>query len=309
LVSRPHVLEHPAFEILDEAFAACVDTDARVERLWTGGIWTEGPAWRAGESCLVWSDIPNNRMLSWRLRDGTVETFRQSAAGSNGNTIDREGRLLTCEQFTRRVTRTEADGSVTVLADRYDGKRFNAPNDIVVKSDGSIWFTDPDYGSRSPHYEGKLELDGCHVYRIDPENGDLRQMTDDMVMPNGLAFSPDEQLLYAIDTGSTHRPDGPCHIRVFDVGSDNTLIGGEVFAVDEAKKFDGLRVDIEGRLWCGVSDGVRCYTPGGVAIGRVVLPERSANLTFGGPDYSRLFMCATTSLYSVQLRTMPAVKR
>lgn len=288
-------------DVLDPEFAHCIDADAVVERVWTGGIWTEGPAWFERENRLVWSDIPNKRMLAWDAATGAVSTFRTPANGANGNTTDREGRLVTCEQYSRRITRTEADGTISVLADRFEGKRFTAPNDIVVKSDGSIWFTDPDYG-RGDDYEGEPELDGSHVYRIDPADGSVRQMTVDMVMPNGLAFSPDEQVLYVIDTGSTHRDDGPNHIRAFGVGDDQTLSGGKVIAVDEQKFFDGLRVDRDGRLWCGTGDGVRCYRPDGTLIGRIRLPERASNLQFSGLDRSTLMICGSSSLYRCQTR-------
>ncbi len=298
MVDRPLGPIGPSIEILDPAFAACVDPEAVVERLWTGGVWTEGPAWLAREGRLVWSDIPHNRMMSWHLEDRAVATFRMPSNGANGNTVDRQGRLVTCEQYSRRITRTEPDGTVTVLADHFDGKRFTAPNDIVVRSDDSIWFTDPDYGRGSPLYEGQVELDGCHVYRIDPQDGSVRQMTDDMVMPNGIAFSPDEQTLYVIDTGSTHRPDGPNHLRAFSVGSNATLGNLGVVAVDEQKFFDGMRVDRAGRLWCGMGDGVRCYLPDGRLIGRIRLPERASNLEFSGPDRSLLLICGTSSLYS-----------
>jgi gluconolactonase len=289
-------LEGPAYETVDPAFAPLVLPDVRVERIWTGGKWVEGPAWLAESGLLVWSDIPNNRMLAWREASGEVSVFRAPANGANGNTVDREGRLVTCEQYTRRITRTEPDGRITVLADRYRGKRFNAPNDIVVKSDGSVWFTDPDYG-RSPLYEGKRELDGCHVYRIDPATGAVRQMTDDMVMPNGLAFSPDESLLYVVDTGSTHVKGGPNHVRRFRLSEEDRLAGGEVIATNAAEKFDGFRLDTEGRLWMGAEDGVHIHAPDGALIARLRLPERVSNLTFGGADGGWLLMTGTTSIY------------
>lgn len=285
-------------KVLDSRFEGCVPSDARLEQLWTGGKWTEGPAWLQTRGMLVWSDIPNNRMLQWDLRSGSVAVFRQPSHGANGNTVDREGRLVTCEQYSRRITRTEPDGTITVLADRFEGRRFNAPNDVVVKSDGTIWFTDPDYG-RSPDFQGELELSGCHVYRLDPASGTLRQMTDDFVMPNGLAFSPDERQLYIIDTGSTHLPDGPNHMRRFSVATDGTLSGGDVFARDPMKFFDGFRVDHAGRLWCGAGDGVDCYHPDGTLIGKIAVPERVGNLTFGGPALTDLLICATTSVFRV----------
>ena len=293
------------YEIVDAAFRDCVDLSAPVERLWSDGKWIEGPAWLPNERRLIWSDIPRNRMLAWLAATGDVTTFREPSYGGNGNTTDREGRLVSCEQYSRRITRTEPDGRITVLADRFEGKRFTAPNDIVVKSDGSIWFTDPAYGN-SPLYEGEIELDGCHVYRIDPD-GSVRQMTHEMVMPNGLAFTPDERQLYVIDTGSTHRPDGPNHIRVFDVGPDNVLSGGRVFATDEAKSFDGMRVDTAGRLWCGVGEGVRCYLPDGTLIGRIRLPQRASNLAFGGERGKTLFVTATSSVYRIEVKAVGAV--
>jgi gluconolactonase len=301
LVALPlGALEAPAFEIIDPRFAPCTMPGAKAERLWTGGVWVEGPAWLADQGILVWSDIPNDRMLAWHERDGAVTTFRAPSVSANGNTVDREGRLVTCEQAKRRITRTEPDGTITVLVDRFEGRRFNAPNDIVVKSDGTIWFSDPDYG-KSPVYEGERELAGCHVYRLDPATGDLRQVTDDFEMPNGLAFSPDESMLYIIDTGSSHRPDGPNHVRRFTVGDDAALAGGEVI-IDDAANYDGMRVDSEGRLWCGTDDGVRCYLPDGTLIGRINLPERAANLTFMGATRSRLMICGTSSLYMCPTR-------
>jgi len=199
------------------------------------------------------------------------------------------------------VTRTEDDGAVTVLADRFEGKRFNAPNDVVVKSDGSIWFSDPDY-SASPIYEGERDLSGCQVYRIDPQTGAVRQMTDDFVMPNGLAFSPDESVLYIIDTGGTHVENGPNHVRRFRVGADDSLSGGEVLAVNAANMFDGMRVDVTDRLWMSAEDGVHCYEPDGTLIGKVILPERAGNLTFGGPALLRLHL-------ALRLRSQHARRR
>ena len=290
--------------VLDPRFDAAIAPGAAVEKLWTGGIWIEGPAWLAAERKLVFSDIPNNRMMVWSEETGKTEVFRQPAASANGNTVDREGRLVTCEQAKRRITRTEPDGAITVLAGWFEGKRFTAPNDIVVKSDGSIWFTDPDYG-KSPVYEGEIELDGCHVYRIAPD-GTVRQMTTDFVMPNGLAFNPGESLLYVVDTGSTHVQGGPNHMRRFIVGPDGTLTGGEIFATDPDLGFDGFRVDTEGRLWCGAMDGIHCYDPDGTMIGRVAVPERVGNLTFGGRSGSDLLICGSTSLYRYRVRATPA---
>jgi gluconolactonase len=242
-------------------------------------------------------------MLRWNYASGAVSEFRNPSNGANGNTVDLEGRLVTCEQYRRRITRTGHNGTVTVLVDRFEGRRFNAPNDVVAKSDGTIWFTDPDYG-HSPLYEGVRELDGCHVYRLDPRTGEIRQMTDDFVMPNGLAFSPDASVLYVVDTGSTHLPDGPNHVRRFDVGTGGSLSGGEIIASDPKKFFDGFRVDIGGRLWCGAGDGIDCYDADGNLIGKVAIPERVGNLTFGGPGRNELLICGSTSTYRCLTRAV-----
>ncbi len=231
--------------------------------------------------------------------------FRAPSNNSNGNTIDNQGRLVTCEHLTRRVTRTEIDGSIAVIADRWQGKRLNSPNDVVVKSDDSIWFTDPSYGIDSDN-EGERaepEIDGCHVYRVDP-GGTVERVIDDMLRPNGLAFSPDERILYVADTGASHKENGPRHIRRFAVAADGrSLSGGEVFAESNAGMFDGFRVDREGRLWTSCDDGVECYHPDGTLIGKILIPECVANVTFGGAKRNRLFICGTTSLYSVMLMT------
>ena len=297
------LVEGTGFEIIDPSFKDCLAGNARVERLWTGGRWCEGPAWFPAGRYLVWSDIPNNRMLRWDETDGSVSTFRQPSNNSNGNTIDAQGRLLTCEHLARRVTRTEHDGSVSVIADRFEGKRLNSPNDLVVRSDGSIWFTDPPYGILSD-YEGlaaEQEQDGCHVYRFDPASGALSRMTSDFVKPNGIAFSVDESRLYIADTGASHDPAGPRHIRRFSVRDDGSLAGGEVFATCDNGLFDGFRVDTQDRVWASAADGVHCFNRDGRLIGKVILPEVVANLTFGGARRNRMFVCATTSLYSVYL--------
>ena len=297
------VIEGTGYEVIDERFAACFVGNSRVERLWTGGRWCEGPAWFAAGRYLVWSDIPNDRMRRFDETDGSVSVFRQPADNSNGNTVDLQGRLITCHHLSRRVTRTEHDGSITIIADRFEGKRFNSPNDAVVKSDGSIWFTDPPYGILSD-YEGmtaEQEIDGCHVYRVDPATGDVRRVADDFVKPNGLAFSVDEKTLYIADTGASHDPKGPRHIRKFNVGDDGNLSGGAVFATCDSGLFDGFRVDRAGRIWSSAGDGVHCFDPDGTLIGKVRIPEVVANVTFGGPKLNRLFICGTTSLYSVLL--------
>ena len=294
------VIEGTGFEVLDPRFNACFVGHARVERLWTGGRWLEGPAWFAAGRYLVCSDIPNNRMLRFDETDGSVSTFRQPSNFSNGNTSDREGRLVTCEHLTRRVTRTEHDGSVTVIAERFEGKRFNSPNDLVVKSDGSIWFTDPSYGILSD-YEGETaepEM-GCHVYRA--EGSTVTRVADDFVKPNGLAFSPDEKALYIADTGASHLEGGPKHIRKFAVSDAGKLSGGAVFAECTEGFFDGFRVDRDGRVWASSAEGVHCFDPDGTLIGKLHIPELVSNLCFGSAKRNRLFITANQSLYSVYL--------
>jgi len=289
--------------ILDERFRPLVIPTARLEKLAEGCRWAEGPAYFPAGRYLVWSDVPNDRMLRYDETSDAVSVFRAPFGYSNGNTVDRRGRLVTCEHGTRRVTRTEHDGTVTVLASHYQGKRLNSPNDVVVKSDGSIWFTDPAYGIDSD-YEGhkaESEIGGCHVYRIDPHSGDVAVVADDFVRPNGLAFSPDERHLYVADTGATHVQDGPRHIRVFDVSHDGRLSGGKVFATCTSGLFDGFRLDEAGRIWTSAGDGVHCYETDGTLIGKILVPEAVANVVFGGVKRNRLFICATTSLYAIML--------
>jgi gluconolactonase len=292
--------------VLDPRFKKLFAGYVRVERLWTGARWSEGPAWFAAGRYLVWSDIPNNRMLRYVEPSGGVSVFREPSNNSNGNTIDNQGRLVTCEHLTRRVTRTEFDGSISVVADMWKGSRLNSPNDAVVKSDDSIWFTDPAYGIDSDN-EGQpapQEIDGCNVYRVNPSNGEVERVIDDMVRPNGLAFSPDESLLYVADTGATHKENGPRHIRRFAVSkSGRSVTGGEIFAKCNAGLFDGFRVDRQGRIWASTDEGVHCYDPDGTLIGKILIPEIVANVTFGGTKRNRLFICGTTSLYSIMLMT------
>jgi gluconolactonase len=291
------------FEILDERFGPCIKRSAHVETLFEGCRWAEGPASVPAGRYLVWSDIPNDRMLRFDETNGAVGVFRAPAGYSNGNTIDLHGRLVTCEHGNRRVTRTEHDGSITAIADRFEGKRLNSPNDVVVSADGAIWFTDPAYGIDSD-YEGwkaESEIGACHVYRVDPQTGACRIVADDFVRPNGLAFSPDERLLYIADSGASHAADGPRHIRVFRVGDQGTLAGGEIFATCTVGAFDGFRLDDAGRIWTSAGDGVHCYDPDGTLLGKVRVPEIVSNVVFGGPKRNRLFITATTSLYAVLL--------
>jgi gluconolactonase len=294
----------PRVEKLDKRFPK--QGNAGIERIATGFRWAEGPVYFRDGGYLLWSDIPNNRMMRWLEEDGHVSVFRAPSNYSNGNTRDREGRLVTCEHDSRRVTRTEPDGRITVLMDGYQDKKLNAPNDVVVASDGAVWFTDPGYGIDG-EYEGhadKAELT-ANVYRFDPRNGRASVVADDFVRPNGLAFSPDEALLYIVDSGLTHG--GPAHIRVFEV-ANGKLRKGRVFAEDFAPGFtDGMRVDMKGNVWCSMGwadptqDGVRCYAPDGDLIGQVHLPETCANVCFGGKKRNRLFMAASTSIYALYL--------
>ncbi len=297
----------PAIEILDPSFAKYRVFNAAVERLAIGFRWCEGPVWFGDGRYLLWSDIPNDRILRWDEETGAVSIFRKPSNNANGNTRDRQGRLVTCEHGGRRVTRTELDGSVTVLADRFEGKRLNSPNDVVVKSDGSIWFTDPPFGILG-NYEGDRAPSEIHpnVYRIDGRSGVITLVADEMNAPNGICFSPDESKIYIVDSRATPHP----LIRVHDVVADGTrLAHGRVF-VDggEGTNPDGFRCDIDGNLWCGWGtgqgrNGVMVYAPSGQAIGRVALPERCANLCFGGRKRNRLFMAASQSLYALYVNT------
>jgi gluconolactonase len=291
------------YEVLDPRFRDCFNRTASVDRLWTGGRWTEGPAYFPAGRHLVFSDIPNNRMMRFDECDGSVSVFRQPANYSNGNTVDRQGRLVTCEHGGRRVVRTEHDGRLTLIADNYNGKRLNSPNDVVVRADGSIWFTDPPYGILSD-YEGhksESEVGGNYVYRVDGQTGEIRIVADDFIRPNGLAFSADERRLYIVDSAGGRNTNLPKHIRVFEVGADGTLSGGKEFADCAAGRFDGMRFDDAGRLWAATDDGVDCLDGDGTLIGRIKVPEICSNVVFGGPKRNYLFICATASLYGVLL--------
>jgi gluconolactonase len=295
----------PHVHTLDPSFARYRIALASVERLASGCRWSEGPVWFGDGRFLLWSDIPNNRILRWDEETGAVSVFRRPSNNANGNTRDRQGRLITCEHDARRVTRTEYDGSITVLCDGYDGKRLNSPNDVVVKSDGSIWFTDPPFGILG-HYEGHVaeqEL-GQHVYRIDPQSGAASIVADDIPGPNGLAFSPDESILYIVASRAE-----PRDIRAYDVQHGSRLTRGRIFIDSEGGTPDGFRVDVHGNLWCGWGmgaadlDGVRVFDSLGQPIGHISLPERCANLCFGGRYRNRLFMAASHGLYSLYVNT------
>ena len=301
----------PAVEVVDSRFLAYRIGNAAVDRLYTGARWAEGPVWFGDSRSLVFSDIPNNRMLRYCETTNEVTLFRQPSNYSNGNTRDRQGRLITCEHLSRRVTRTEYDGTLTVLLDSFEGKPLNAPNDVVVHSDGSIWFTDPGYGILVG-YEGQRaepELP-TRVYRLDAATGAATVVAENFVKPNGLCFSPDESRLYVSDSGASHDPDAPGHVRVFQVVEGRKLRGGRVFADMKPGFADGIRTDRDGNLWASVgwagpgTDGVHCLTPNGELIGRIHLPEPCANLCFGGVKKNRLFMTCSQSLYSLYVEAI-----
>lgn len=289
------------YDVRDDRFAKLIHGNANVEVLWRGGRWTEGPAYLAAGRYLVWSDIPNDRVLRWDENDGHVSVFEQPCRNQNGHAVDRQGRLIACEHRSRCVSRYEFDGTRTVLADCFDGRRLNSPNDVVVRSDGSIWFTDPSYGIDSD-YEGDaapMEQDGRHVYRIDPAGG-ITRVIDDMKQPNGLAFSPDEAFLYVADTGRSHFPDCEPKIRRYPLTPDGRSLGaGADFVTCDAGLFDGFRTDTEGRIWSSAGDGVHCFAPDGTLLGKILIDEAVSNVCFGGPKRNRLFITATTTLRSV----------
>jgi gluconolactonase len=297
----------PSIRILDPSFAKYRINSAKVESIASDMRWCEGPVWFGDGRYLLWSDIPNNRIVRWDEETGTVSLFRKPSNFANGNTRDRQGRLLTCEHDTRRVTRTEYDGAITVIADRFDGKPLNSPNDIVCKSDGSIWFSDPPFGILG-FYEGHKEDPQLptNVYRWDPLSKELSVVAGDINRPNGLAFSPDESKLYIIEAGTAPRV-----IRVYDVteGGKKITNSHTLITAEEKGTPDGMRIDVDGNLWCGWGmgveglDGVSIFNPDGRLIGRIDLPERCANLCFGGRHRNRLFMAASTSVYSLFVNT------
>ena len=299
----------PAVQVLHPDFNNYRLALASVERLHTGCRWSEGPVWFGDGRYLLWSDIPNNRILKWDEETGAVSVFRKPSDFANGNTRDRQGRLVTCEHGGRRVSRTEYDGTITTVMDNFEGKRLNSPNDVVVKSDGSIWFTDPPFGILGWYegYKAEPELNAA-IWRVDGKTGKATMMADDVLGPNGLAFSPDESKLYVVESRAS-----PRKIRVFDVQDGIRLANNRVFIDAGPGSPDGFRVDVEGNLWCGWGmgdpelDGVRIFNPAGEPIGHIQLPERCANLCFGGRYRNRLFMAASHSLYSLYVNTQGAL--
>ena len=281
------------FEVVDERFAG-TGGDRHVQRVFDGGRWLEGPAYSPAGRFLLFSDIPNDRVLRYDEVSGRTDVFTSPADFPNGRTLDRQGRFVSCEHGARRVTRLEHDGSTTVLADEWQGARLNSPNDVVVHSDGSIWFTDPSYGIRTDYegHQAESEIGACLVFRLDPATGELAVVADDFAQPNGLAFSADERQLFVVDS-ERHQ------IRVFDVAGA-ALTGGALFAADE-QGYDGIRFDADGRLWCGAQDGLHCYHPDGTLLGKLRLPEVAANLSFGGRQGNQLYVTATSSLYTLRV--------
>ncbi len=302
----------PDVEHYDKRFIWLINGTCEKELLFDGCRWSEGPVWFQDGNFLVWSDIPNSRMLRWVPNGigGSVSVFRTNSNYSNGNTRDREGRLVTCEHGARRVTRTETDGTITVIADSYKGKRLNSPNDVVVKSDGTIWFTDPPYGILSD-YEGHkspIEQDGFYVYRFDPKSGKLTVVCDDFDRPNGLAFSPDESEFYVANSASSHEPEKLRHIRAFKVSKDNSLKGGKPRFLFPDGIPDGFRVDTDGNVWSSAGPAIYVFAPEGDILGKIKFPQNVSNLVFGGPKRNRLFITCTHELYSLYV-TATGVQR
>jgi gluconolactonase len=295
-------------DVFDQRMRSLVDPSSRVTRLCAGARWSEGPVYLPSDGSVVWSDIPNNRMLRW-APDGEMSSFRSPSEFVNGNTLDREGRMVHCSHGQRSVNRTEHDGTVRVLVDRWEGRRFNSPNDLVVHSDGSIWFTDPPYGilSNVEGYKAESEIGANHVYRFEPDSGELRVVVTDVEEPNGLAFSPDETLLYVADTSAAVRTDGTGnhHIRVYNVRGKRVL-DGRLFCDVRPGLADGFRLDVNGNVFTSSEDAIQVFAPDGTLLGRIPVPEKVGNCCWGGPNRDVLFITASTSLYSIKTSTTGA---
>lgn len=293
--------DRPGFEVHDRRFARYLLANAALEELASGFRWIEGPVWMGDWDCLLFQDLPRDRTMRWSERDG-VSVFRAPSDYANGQARDREGRLVACAHRARRVTRTEHDGRITVLADRHGGRRLNAPNDVVVHSDGTIWFTDPLYGIANDYEGGRQDSEQPPaLYRLDPATGRLAVAADDLDGPNGLAFSPDERRLYVCETGDQAHENPQQHIRVFDVAEDGGLTGGAVFHAVSPGYCDGLKADADGNLWASAADGVHCLSPDGVLLGKVLVPHRVSNVAFGGLHRNRLFIAGSQHLYAIHL--------
>ena len=293
------------FEVYDQRFNTLLRADSRLECLASPARWAEGPVWLPGEDAVVFSDVKANRMYRWN-RDGKITIFREQANYANGNTLDRQGRLISCEHGRRGVSRTDSDGVARILVDRFDGKRLNSPNDVVVKSDGSLWFSDPPYGivGDAEGFKSEGQIIGCYVYRFDPETGEITAVATDVQRPNGLAFSPDESRLYVADMSIVDFPlQGRRHLLVYDVIEGRRLSNPRVLAQIEPGIPDGFRVDQCGNIFCSCEDGILVLAGDGQRIGKIGVPERVSNCTFGGPAQDELFITATTSLYRVRLAT------
>ncbi len=296
------------YQIDDPRFRNLIQKNARLRQLATGFEWTEGPVWFADHQHLFFSDIPANRMMRLTL-DGQVSTYRQPSDYSNGNTRDRQGRLVSCQHGTRSVTRTELDGTRTVIADSYQGKRLNSPNDVIVQSTGAIWFSDPTYGILSDYegYTAEPEQAVRNVFRVDPTTGEVEAMITDFTQPNGLAFSADESVLYVAESGSSHDAGVPSVIRSFKLDDTGRILSDDVFATIDRGLPDGMRVDIAGNLWSSASDGIHCFHPDGTRLGKILVPEVVSNLCFGGVRGNRLLITATTSVYEIAVNARSAI--
>jgi gluconolactonase len=295
--------------VRDDRFERLVPAAAHLEPLAGGAIWAEGPVYLPDDDSVIWSDVRGDRVRRWSAAGGASELYAPGDF-ANGHTLDRDGRILACEHGLRRVARYEADGSRTTVADRHDGRRLNSPNDLIVASDGAVWFTDPPYGilDDSEGHRAESELGGCYVFRFDRVTGELAVVSDAMEHPNGLAFSPDESVLYVSDTSAARIPGGNHHILAFDVvDGGRRLARPRVFAVMEPGLADGLRVDVDGNVWTSAGDGIHVLDAAGIELGRILLPEAASNCVFGGRDGRRLFITATSTLWSIQVGIRGAV--